>query len=100
MTRSQVMSNEHITNSKMSHIINLRHISYSVFYLLLLWIYLVIFVYHNHYFVIYAPLHVYYCRRFLEVRDCIHKRIIQNLTAGNEAKPSQHTKKEEETGCN
>ena len=91
------MSNEHITNS-MSRIINLRHISYSVFYLLLLWIYLVIFVYHNHYFVIYAPLHVYYCRRFLEVGDCIHKRIIQTSPRKMKQNQASTRKKKERRG--
>ena len=93
------MPSEHINNTKVSPVINFRHISYSVFYLLLLWIYLVMFVNHIRYFVIIALPHVYYCRRFLEVEDSIHKRILQNFTAGNETKPSQHTKKEEETGC-
>ena len=39
----------------------------SVFNLLLLKIYLFMFVNRNHYVIITALLHVYYCRRFLEV---------------------------------
>ena len=58
------------------------------------------FVNRNHYVIITALLHVYYCRRFLEVEESIRKRILQNFTAEDETKPSQHTKKEEETGSN
>ena len=32
--------------------------------------------------------------------NCIQKRILQNLTTEKETKPSKHTKKEAEEGCN
>ena len=54
---------------------------------------LFLFVNRNHYVIITALLHVYYCRRFLDNEETIHKRILQNSPRKKNSTKPTHEKR-------
>ena len=95
--KSQCRPRGHITTNTPDSTVNLRHISYSILFLLCLWIYVVSLC---------LVKLLYYCtaysRRFLEAGD-LHPKENPSKTSPQrkrKQKPSKHTKKAAEEGCN